>query len=38
MESVEFGEIMEVLRAMLIPGAKPALLLDGQAVDRAVAD
>jgi hypothetical protein len=38
LESIEFGEIMDVLRAMLIPGAKPALLLRGQAVDRAVAD
>ncbi len=38
LESIEFGEVMDVLRAMLIPGAKPALLLRGQAVDQAAVD
>jgi hypothetical protein len=38
LESVEFGEIVEVLGAVLIAGAELALLLGGQAVDRAAAD
>jgi hypothetical protein len=37
-EGIKRGEIVDVLRAMLIAGTKQALLLRGQALDRAAAD
>jgi hypothetical protein len=37
-EGIELGQVVDVLRAMLVPGTKLALLLGGQARDRAAAD
>ena len=38
LESIELGQIVNVLLAMLISGTKPALLLRGQAGDQAAPD